>query len=76
MCKVLVLNPERVLFEGEAHSIFLQGDEGEFEVLDYHSPVMSLLRRGKILIDGKKYLAIKGGIARFFHNTLVVLAEA
>jgi len=72
---ILILNPKEVLYEGEAESVFLQGDEGEFEVLEYHSPIMSNLRKGKIVIDGRKYLAIKGGIARFDHNSLVVLAE-
>jgi len=75
MFHVTILNPKQVLFEGEARSVFLQGDEGEFEILDYHAPIMSLLRKGKIVIDGGKYLAIKGGAAHFEQNNLVVLAE-
>ena len=76
MFDVTILNPQRVLFEGKAEKVFLQGNEGEFEILDYHAPLMSLLKEGKIVIDGKKSLAIKRGIARFAQNSLVVLAES
>lgn len=76
MFSVIVVNPKQVLFEGQAERVFLRGDEGEFEVLDYHAPIISLLRKGKIIIDGKKFLTINGGIARFDQNNLVVLAES
>lgn len=76
MFPVTIVNPQKVLFEGQAEKVFLQGDEGEFEVLEYHRPIISCLRKGRIVIDGKKILKIKGGIARFEQNSLVVLAES
>ena len=76
MFSVIIVNPKQVLFEGQAEKVFLQGDEGEFEILEYHNRIISLLRRGKIVIDGKKIIKIKGGIARFNQNNLVVLAES
>ena len=76
MFHMIVVNPQQVIFEGEAEKVFLQGDEGEFEVLDYHAPVLTLLRKGKVVIDDKKQIRIRGGVARFDHNTLVVLAES
>lgn len=76
MFSVIIVNPKQVLFAGQATRVFLRGDEGEFEVMDYHAPIISLLRKGKIVIDGVKFLAIKGGIARFDQNNLVVLAES
>ena len=75
MFSVIIVNPKEVIFEGNADRVFLQGDEGEFEVLEYHNPIMSLLRKGKIVIDGKKVIKVKGGIARFDNNSLVVLTE-
>lgn len=75
MFHMIVVNPQRVIFEGEASRVFLQGDEGEFEVMDYHGPILSLLRKGKVVIDEKKQIKIRGGVARFDHNMLVVLAE-
>jgi len=70
-----MLNPKRVLFEGKAHSVFLQGDQGEFEILPYHSPVISVLRQGRIFIDRHKYVSVKKGLARFYNNELVILVE-
>ena len=75
MFKVSILNPKRVLFQGEAWSVFVGGDQGEFELLEYHSPILSILNEGEILIDQKKFIKIKGGILRFHHNELVVLVE-
>lgn len=76
MFPVIIVNPKQVLFEGQAERVFLQGDQGEFEILDYHSRIISLLRKGRIVIDGKISIPIKGGIARFNQNNLVVLAES
>lgn len=75
MFNIVVLNPKKVLFEGVASSVFLQGDNGEFEILPYHCPIVSLLKKGHVLIDSKKRLAIRGGIAKFNNNELVVMVE-
>lgn len=75
MFTVIILNPKKVLFEGEAKSVFLQGDQGEFEVLPYHSPVISVLRKGHIIVDGHKHVSVKKGLARFYNNELVILVE-
>lgn len=74
MFKVIILNPKHELFEGEAKSVILPGDRGEFEILDFHRPVISLLKEGSIIIDGK-YLAIKRGVAKFNKDELVALVE-
>lgn len=75
MIKVTILNPRRTIFEGQAHSVFLPGDWGEFEVLDFHKPIISLLRRGEIVIDATNSLAISRGIMRMYNNELVALVE-
>ncbi len=72
---VVILNPKRVLFEGKAQSVFLQGDQGEFEILPYHSPVISVIREGRIIVDRHKYVSVKKGLARFYRNELVILVE-
>ena len=69
------MNPDRLLFEGEVENIFLQGDTGEFEVLAYHYPVLSLLRKGAIVIDWEHYVAIRKGIVKFFKNDCVAIVE-
>lgn len=75
MFNIIILNPKKVLFEGMGKSVFLQGDRGEFEVMPYHCSIVSLLKAGSISIDAKKRLKIKGGIAKFHNNELVVLVE-
>lgn len=69
-----MLNPKHELFEGIAKSVVLPGDQGEFEVLDFHRPIISLLKEGNIVIDGK-FLPIKRGVAKFHKEELVALVE-
>ncbi|MBN1353950.1 MAG: F0F1 ATP synthase subunit epsilon [Candidatus Omnitrophica bacterium] len=73
--KLTILNPEKTIYEGEATSVFLQGDKGDFELLPYHSPAISILEESDILIDGKKTLSISKGIAQFYNNECLILAE-
>ena len=75
MFKVTILNPKRTIYAGQAKSVFLAGDKGEFEVLAFHKPVISLLRKGEIIIDWKKSIAISNGIAKMYNNELVALVE-
>ena len=70
-----IMNPDRIIFEGEISNLFVQGDTGEFEILPYHYPVLSLLREGTLIIDWKYSLPVKKGVLRFFKNACVVLVE-
>lgn len=72
---LLIMDPDRVIFEGKATSLFLRGDTGEFEILPFHYPVLSLLAEGDIVIGWKYALAIKKGIIRFFLNECVIIVE-
>jgi F-type H+-transporting ATPase subunit epsilon len=73
--KVTVLNPKRIVFEGEAKSVFLTGDAAEFELLDHHAPIVSLLRPGNVVIDWTTTIPIKKGMVRFENNECVILIE-
>ncbi len=70
-----ILNPKHVLFEGEAESIFLPGDRGEFEILPMHAPIVSLLRPGNVVIDWKQSVPIKSGMVKFDNGECVILVE-
>ena len=37
--KVLIVSPEKTLFEGTADSVMLPGQMGRFEVLKNHAPI-------------------------------------
>ncbi len=73
--KVLILNPKHVVFEGEAKNVFLPGDMAEFELMDYHVPIVSLLKPGKVIIDWDKAIPIKKGMVKFDNNECVILVE-
>ncbi|MCX7591206.1 MAG: F0F1 ATP synthase subunit epsilon [Kiritimatiellae bacterium] len=73
--KVTILNPKHVLFEGEARSVFLPGDIAEFEILDFHAPILSLLRPGVVTLDWKRQIRIKRGIVKFDQNECTILVD-
>lgn len=73
--KVTIFNPKHVLFEGEAKSVFLPGDMAEFELLDFHAPIVSLLKAGKVVIDWETSIPIKKGMVKFDNNECVILVE-
>ncbi len=73
--KLTILNPKHVIFEGEAKNIFIPGDMAEFELMDYHAPIVSLLRPGNVVVDWKKKIPIKQGMVKFDHNECMILVE-
>ena len=73
--KVTILSPRRVLFDGEAASVFLPGDQAEFELLDFHAPIVSLLHPGHVIIDWQRKVDIKRGMVKFDNNECMVLVE-
>ena len=75
MFKATIITPGDVLFEGEAWSVFLPGTTGEFEVLDLHRPIVSMLKKGKIIIDWNKEIPIKRGAVRMEGDELVAVVE-
>ena len=70
-----VLNPKHVVFEGQVESVFLHGDAGEFELLAYHVPIVSLLKEGDIVVDWKTRIPMRKGMVRFLADECVILLE-
>ncbi len=75
MFKTTIMTRDTVLFEGETWSVFLPGATGEFEVLEMHKPIVSLLKEGKIIIDWKKNIPINRGAVRMADDELVAIVE-
>ena len=73
--KLTILNPKHVVFDGEAGSVFLPGDMAEFELLDHHAPIVSLLRSGNVTVDWKTVIPIKRGMVKFDNNECMILVE-
>lgn len=74
MINVSIINQAQVVFEGVANSVIVPGDYGEFEVLPFHWPIVSLLVKGEIIIDNMGFPIAKG-IMRFAGEDLVALVE-
>lgn len=47
-----IVSPEATLFAGEVTSVTVPGVNGEFQLLNNHAPVVSLLQAGKVKIEG------------------------
>ena len=73
--KVTILNPKHIIYDGDARSVFLPGDMAEFELMDHHVPIVSLLKRGEIKIDWKVSIPIRQGMVKFDKNECMVLVE-
>ena len=64
-----------VIFEGEVSIVLLPGEAGEFEVLNFHKPIISRLKKGTLMVDNQKEFRILGGMAKFDQQKLVALVE-
>ena len=47
-----VISPESTVFQGNIMSVLVTGVNGEFEMLNNHAPIISILREGFIKIKG------------------------
>ncbi len=47
-----IVTPEASLFQGEVESVIVPGIDGEFQMLNNHAPIVSLLQEGNIIIEG------------------------
>ena len=69
------MTPDSLLYQNEVESAFFIGDQGEFEILPYHYPVLGILVEGPIILNWKESVTIKFGLIKFFANECVVLVE-
>jgi F-type H+-transporting ATPase subunit epsilon len=47
-----IVSPEATLFSGEVSSVTVPGVNGEFQMLENHAPIVSLLQEGLVKFDG------------------------
>ncbi|MFV0238129.1 MAG: FoF1 ATP synthase subunit delta/epsilon [Flavobacteriales bacterium] len=84
-----IITPEKKLYSGFVKSVYVPGVEGEFQMLNNHAPVVSILKAGKIKLEapqaetthleqGKENLyeiSIESGVIEMNQNKIVILAE-
>jgi F-type H+-transporting ATPase subunit epsilon len=62
--KLEIISPEAVLLQAEVKSVAVPGIDGEFQMLDNHAPIVSLLEEGLVKIDGN--LSFNEGVKSLF----------
>jgi F-type H+-transporting ATPase subunit epsilon len=50
-----IVSPEAKLFSGEITSISLPGVDGQFQILNNHAPIVSLLQKGLVKITAPSF---------------------
>lgn len=47
-----IISPEAVLLKAEVKSVTVPGVDGQFQLLDNHAPIVSILQEGIVKFDG------------------------
>ncbi len=79
MLKVSVSSPERMLFEGEATHVVAPAVDGFVGILQDHAPMMTLLGRGELRLDGaggSRRFSVSGGFLQVVDNVVRVVTES
>ncbi|HPR55663.1 MAG TPA: ATP synthase F1 subunit epsilon [Deltaproteobacteria bacterium] len=73
-----VVTPEKAVLSRKAIEVVAPGSQGEFGVLIGHTPFLTTLKPGQIIVrteDRDIYLACGGGFAEVISNRVIILAE-
>jgi F-type H+-transporting ATPase subunit epsilon len=74
-----IITPEKKVFQGEVNSVQLPGNNGKFEVLNNHAPIISTLTKGDVRVidnnNNTELFEINGGVIEMQNNKIIVLAE-
>jgi F-type H+-transporting ATPase subunit epsilon len=76
MLTVSVISPERVLFEGQASAVTAPGFDGELGILPGHAPLMTVLGKGTLRLEGaSQSFQVEGGFLQVVDNIVRVVTE-
>ena len=74
-----IVTQERTVFSQEVDSVNLPGTAGRLGILPHHSPLLTTLRFGEIVIrknGQEQYFAVSGGFAEIQPDKVIILADA
>ncbi|MBU2608423.1 MAG: F0F1 ATP synthase subunit epsilon [Chloroflexi bacterium] len=77
--KLDVVTAERVVFSEDVDTVVAPGIEGQLGILPHHTPLMTMLQSGELLIKqgGSEFcLAIGGGFLEVRPDRIIVLADS
>jgi F-type H+-transporting ATPase subunit epsilon len=75
---VSVISPEASLYEGEATSVVVPAYDGEVGILTGHAPLMTLLGKGELRVEGAggaRKFTIEGGFLQVVNDQVRVVTE-
>lgn len=76
---LLILTPEKELFNGTINSVKVPGENGQFEVLKGHAPLVSALTSGEVRVlteqNSKQVFEISGGFIEVLKDEVSVLVQ-
>lgn len=78
MLHVSVISPEASLYEGDATSVVAPAFDGEVGILTGHAPMMTLLGKGDLRVEGgsgARRFTIEGGFLQVVGNQVRVVTE-
>jgi F-type H+-transporting ATPase subunit epsilon len=74
-----IITAERLVYADDVEIVVAPGVEGQLGILPYHSPLMTALQPGEIMVrkSGQpSYLAVTGGFMEVLGNRVTILANA
>ncbi|MBQ9229626.1 MAG: ATP synthase F1 subunit epsilon [Prevotella sp.] len=74
MLQLKIVSPEKVEFTGEVERILVPGQQGQFEILNNHAPIISILQKGVVEYDHEQ-LPILGGFVEVQKNVVSLCVE-
>ncbi len=79
LLRVDIVAPDKRVFQGYAKSLRAPGEDGDFQVMYNHAPMISLLNVGPLILTladtEKASFATSGGFIEVIGNIVTVLAE-
>ena len=78
MLHVSVISAEASLYEGDATSVVAPAFDGEVGILTGHAPMMTLLGKGELRVEGgsgARKFTIEGGFLQVVNNQVRVVTE-
>ena len=73
-----IITPDTKLFSGEITSVVLPGIDGKLGILKNHTPLITTLQKGQIVVStskGEKIFEANGGVVEVLKNKIIILAE-
>ena len=74
MLQLKIVSPEKIEYTGEVELVLVPGLQGQFEILNNHAPIISILQKGVVEYDQER-LSILGGFVEVQKNVVSLCIE-